>query len=223
MNHHLSARIDKGYSDIAGSEIAGMMLDYPLILTTEHLILRDFVESDWEAVLAYQQDPLYLRYNEWTSRSAEEVRQFVQMFLDQQKQEPRIKFQFVITVKPTGQLIGNCGVRRNSPETHEGDIGYELDPRFWGKGYATEAARAVLDFGFSRLRLHRISAWCIADNTGSARVLEKLGMRQEGRLREHDYFKDRWWDVLLYAILYDEWRVQANHAQAAVPGGEDVT
>jgi RimJ/RimL family protein N-acetyltransferase len=85
-----------------------------MILTTERLLLRDFVESDWEAVLAYQQDPLYLRYNEWTSRTAEEVRQFTQMFLDHQKQIPRIKYQFAVTLKSTGQLIGNCGVRAGS-------------------------------------------------------------------------------------------------------------
>lgn len=183
-----------------------MTLDYPLILTTERLLLRDFIKSDWEAVLAYQQDPLYLRYNEWTSRTPDEVRAFVQMFLDHQKQEPRIKFQFAVTLKPSGQLIGNCGLRRDSEEAHEADIGYELDPRFWGKGYATEAARAVLHFGFTQINLHRITAWCVAENTGSARVLEKLGMRQEGHLREHQYFRGRWWDTLLYAILYDEWR-----------------
>ena len=185
-----------------------------MILTTERLLLRDFVESDRESVLAYQQDPLYLRYYEWTSRTAEDVRQFIQVFLDQQKQDPRIKFQFAVTLKPTGRLIGNCGVRRDSPDAYEGDIGYEFDPRFWGKGYATEAARAVLGFGFSQMGLHRISAWCIADNTGSARVLEKLGMRQEGRLREHDYFKGRWWDILLYAILYDEWRMQMGKGKS---------
>jgi RimJ/RimL family protein N-acetyltransferase len=185
-----------------------MTLTYPLTLTTERLLLRDFIKSDWEAVLVYQQDPLYLRYNEWTSRTAEEVRKFVQMFLDHQKQEPRIKFQFALTLKPSGQLIGNCGVRRESPDTREGDIGYELDPRYWGKGYATEAARAVLSFGFTQMNLHRITAWCVADNTASAHVLEKLGMRKEGRLREHQYFKGRWWDTLLYAILYDEWRAR---------------
>ena len=179
-----------------------------MILTTERLLLRDVVESDWEAVLAYQRDALYLRYNEWTDRTAEDVRKFIQMFLDHQKQNPRLKFQFAVTLKPTGQLIGNCGVRRDSPDAHEGDIGYEFDPLFWGKGYATEAARAVLGFGFSELKLHRISAWCVAENTGSARVLEKLGMRQESRLRDHDYFKRRWWDILLYGILYDEWRAQ---------------
>src|SRR5688500_5119119 len=181
-----------------------------MLLTTERLLLRDFVPSDWVAVLAYQQDPLYLRYNEWTSRTAEEVRDFIQMFLDQQRQYPRIKFQFAITLKSNGQLIGNCGIRRESPETHEADIGYELDPKYWGKGYATEAARAVLQFGFTQLSLHRISAWCVADNIGSAHVLEKLGMRQEGRLREHQYFKDRWWDTLLYAILYEEWSMQSK-------------
>ena len=182
-----------------------------MFLTTERLLLRDFVESDWEAVLAYQQDPLYLRYNEWTSRTAEEVRQFVQMFLNHQKQIPRIKFQFAVTLKSTGQLIGNCGVRRDSPETRAGDLGYELDPRFWGHGYATEAARAVLSFGFSHMHLHHVSAWCVADNVGSARVLEKLGMRLEKRVRSHQYFKDRWWDTLSYAISYEEWRMQARN------------
>jgi ribosomal-protein-alanine N-acetyltransferase len=102
----------------------------PLILATERLVLRDFIESDWEAVLAYQQDPLYLRYNEWTSRTAGDVRAFIQMFLDHQKQHPRIKFQFAVTLKTTGQLIGNCGVRRDSPDAREGDIGYELHLKF---------------------------------------------------------------------------------------------
>jgi len=181
-----------------------------VILQTERLILRDFVETDWEAVLAYQQNPLYLRYNEWTERTAESVREFLQMFLGHQKQEPRIKFQFAVTLKSTGQLIGNCGVRRDSAEAREGDIGYELNPNHWDKGYATEAARAVVQFGFSQMNLHRISASCVADNVGSAHVLEKLGMRQEGRLRESEYYKGRWWDTLLYAILDHEWL--AEHA-----------
>jgi len=177
-----------------------------MILTTERLILRDFVESDWEAVLAYQQDPLYLPYNEWTSRSAEEVREFIQMFLDHQKQIPRIKFQCAVILKSTGQLIGNCGVRRDSPEAREGDMGYELDSKHWGNGYATEAGRAVLDFGFSHMNLQRVSAWCIADNTSSRRVLEKLGMQLERRMRDHQYLKGRWWDTLSYAISYEEWQ-----------------
>ena len=177
-----------------------------MILTTERLLLRDFVKNDWEAVFAYQQDPLYLRYNEWTSRTREEVRMFIQMFLDHQKQNPRIKFQFAVTLKSTGELIGNCGVRKDAPEAREGDIGYELDPKHWGNGYATEAARTVLGFGFSHMNLQRVSAWCLADNVASAHVLEKLGMRLEKRMREHQYFKGRWWDALSYSISYEQWR-----------------
>jgi len=175
-------------------------------LTTARLILREFSADDWPAVLAYQSDPRYLRYYEWTGRTPEEVQAFVRMFLDQQAEQPRLKFQFALTLKSTGLLIGNCGIRMRRPDAHEADIGYELNPEYWGQGYASEAARAIVAFGFNELRLHRIWSWCIADNIGSARVLEKLGMRLEGRLRENEFFKGRWWDTLMFAILEQEWQ-----------------
>jgi RimJ/RimL family protein N-acetyltransferase len=178
-----------------------------MILTTERLLLREFSQSDWSEVLAYQSNPLYQRYYEAAKKTPEDARQFVQMFLDQQQEDPRLKFQLAVILETTDQLIGTCGIRMQSAAAHEADIGYEVDPDFWGHGYATEAAQAIVQFGFTQLRLHRIWSWCIADNVASARVLEKLGMRQEGRLRENKYFQDRWWDTLLYAILEPEWRV----------------
>ncbi|MGB8648730.1 MAG: GNAT family protein [Anaerolineae bacterium] len=176
-----------------------------MILTTERLVLRDFVEEDWPAVLAYQSKPEYLRYYAWTERTPKEVRAFVGMFLAHQRSDPRSKFQLAATLKTTGQLIGNCGIRMKAAGAHEADVGYELDPAHWGQGYATEAARAMVRFGFTELKVHRISSWCIADNVASAHVLEKLGMRQEGRLHENEYFKGRWWDTLFYAILEQEY------------------
>ena len=176
-------------------------------LETERLILRDFVKEDWQWVLEYQSDPLYLRYYDWTGRTPEAVREFVGWFLDHQKQTPRIKFQLAVTLKSTGQLIGNCGIRMDTAEAFQADIGYELDPKHWNHGYATEAAHAIVDFGFRAFSLHRVWSWCVADNTGSAHVLEKLGMRQEGRLRENEFYKGRWWDTLMYAILADEWEL----------------
>jgi RimJ/RimL family protein N-acetyltransferase len=92
-----------------------------------------------------------------------------------------------------------------SVDATEGDIGYELAPQHWGHGYATEAARAILRFGFTQLRVHRIWSYCVAENTGSAHVLEKLGMRLEGRLREKEFYKGCWWDTLMYALLEQEW------------------
>lgn len=177
-------------------------------LETERLVLREFRDEDWAEVFAYQSDPRYLQYYPFTDRSVEEVKEFIQMFLDHQVQKPRIKFQLAVTLKSTGGLIGNCGIRLDKPDAHQGDIGYELSPEHWGQGYATEAARAMIDFGFSSLRLHRIWSWCIADNQRSARVLEKQGMCLEGRLRENEYFKGRWWDTLVFGLLVDEWRHQ---------------
>jgi ribosomal-protein-alanine N-acetyltransferase len=177
-------------------------------LETGRLILREFNENDWPDLLAYQADPRYLRYYEWTERTPTAVQEFVQMFLDQQQEQPRTKFQLAVTLKPNRQLIGTCGIRTKSADAHEGDIGYELSPKHWGQGYAPEAARAIVQFGFAEMRLHRIWSWCIADNVASVRVLEKLGMRLEGRLRDKEYFKGRWWDTVLFAILDHEWHEQ---------------
>jgi len=177
-------------------------------LVTERLIMREFHPDDWPAVLAYQVEPLYLRYYAWTDRTPQAVQEFVQMFLAQQQERPRTKFQLALALKSSGQLIGNCGIRMDSPDAHEADIGYELSPHYWGQGYATEAAHAILKFGFNQLHVHRIWSWCMADNVGSAHVLEKIGMQPEGRLRDKEYFKGKWWDTLLYAILDHEWRGQ---------------
>ncbi|MEH2113909.1 GNAT family N-acetyltransferase [Nostoc sp.] len=75
-----------------------------MILETHRLLMRDFIETDWQAVFAYQSDPLYLRYNYWTHRTQKDVCEFIQMFIDQQKEQPRTKFQLAIILKEENQL-----------------------------------------------------------------------------------------------------------------------
>lgn len=174
-------------------------------LTTQRLVLREFMEQDFAAMLAYQSDARYLEYYPWTERRPEDVRRLLQLFLSYQQAQPRHKFQLAVTLKADQRLIGSCGLRTEAVDARQGDLGYELAPQYWGQGYATEAARAMLEFGFAELKLHRIWSWCIAANLPSARVLERLGMRQEGQLRDKEYFKGRWWDTRLYAILESEW------------------
>ncbi len=70
----------------------------------------------------------------------------------------------------------------------------------------------MVDFGFRELGLQRISSWCIADNVASARVLERLGFQKEGRLRSNEFFKGRWWDTLLYALLAEDWQTVSEPA-----------
>lgn len=183
-----------------------------MVITTGRLLLREFVESDWRAVLAYQSDPRYLRYYQWTHRTAVDVRRFVQMFIEQQHERPRSKFQLAVVLPEGARLIGNCGIRILSARSLNAELGYEIAPDYWGKGYATEAARAMLRFGFEKLEMHRIQANCVAQNTASARVLEKIGMVREGRLRQNVWMKQRWWDTLLYAVLVQEWRARGDDA-----------
>ncbi|MEX0750336.1 MAG: GNAT family protein [Dehalococcoidia bacterium] len=180
-------------------------------IRTDRLILREITLDDWPAVLAYQRDPQYLRYYAWTEdRSEDDVRAFVKMLADLQHQQPRRKFQLAITLPGDDALIGNCGIRRKDGKDFEADIGYELSPAHWGRGYATEAARAMVAYGFEELKMHRVSSWCIADNVASARVLEKAGLRPEGRLRLNEHFKDRYWDTLLFGVLREEWQAASR-------------
>lgn len=177
-----------------------------MILHTKRLTLREFVEEDWQRVLAYQSDPQYLRFYPWNDRSEADVKAFIKMFLDSQEEHPRKKFQFALCHKDNGLLFGSCGIRINNLHLAEANIGYELDSQYWGKGYATEAAKAILQFGFENLGMHRIWATTIAGNIGSVNVLKKIGMRQEAREREKEKIKGFWMDRLTFAILDWEWQ-----------------
>ncbi len=179
-------------------------------ITTDRLVLREFHEDDWHPVLAYQSHPEYLRYYAWSDRAEQGAKEFVRTLIGWQHEQPRTRFQLVLELRDGGEVIGNCGIRRRASGLHEAELGYELAPWHWRRGYATEAARAMLRFGFRDLKLHRVFSQCIADNTASVRVLERIGMQPEGRLRENEWFKGRYWDTLLYAILDREWEAQAG-------------
>ena len=174
-------------------------------ITTERLLLREFVFDDWPAVLAYQKDPRYLEYYPQPTRGESDAKEFVRWFLDEQAESPRRRFQLATVLRESSELIGNCGIRRKPDNEWEADIGYEIAPECWGRGYATEAATALVEHGFSEMGLHRISSWCIAENGASVSVLRKLGLREEGRFRENEFFKGRWWDTLVFGLLMEEW------------------
>jgi len=177
----------------------------PLILRTERLILRELTADDWRATYAYQTDPRYLRFYDRDGITERQVQAFIYMLILWQGEQPRSKAQLAITLADTGELIGNVGLRRQAAGDPLADLGYELDPDHWGYGYATEAARAMVDWGFGEWGLHRIHAHCIAENEASARVLLRAGLRKEARLRQHQWFKGRFWDVVLFGMMRDEW------------------
>lgn len=102
-------------------------------------------------------------------------------------------------------LVGAVGLHV-IPRHRRAELGYWIGVPFWGRGYATEAARTVIDYGFGELGLHRIEARHFPRNPASGRVLSKVGMIREGTLREHVVRWDRFEDLVCYGILEGEWR-----------------
>ena len=120
---------------------------------------------------------------------------------------------FAICKLPGSELCGGTGL--DISETHRrAELGYWIAVPFWGMGYATEAARAMVEFGFTTLRLHKVHAHYFAENKASGRVLEKIGMRHEGRLRNHFQKWNRYIDVEVCGILSEEFR-QAERARGS--------
>jgi RimJ/RimL family protein N-acetyltransferase len=174
-------------------------------LWTERLQLREFVEADWPALHAVESVPEVARYQSFEPRTPEESRAYVLSSAASAAEEPRLTYDLAMVLRAENQLIGRCGLGLTDPAIGEAMIWYTLHPQYWGQGLTTEAARALIDHGFRRLRLHRVWADCDPANPGSWRVLEKLGMRREGHLIENVPLGDGWTDSYLYAILAREW------------------
>lgn len=180
-------------------------------LESERLVLREFTERDFDAVHRYGSDPEVSRFMPWGPNTEEDTAGFLRRAIAKQGREPRTQYELAVTLRDSGHLIGGCGIRVVNMELGEGNIGYCLNREHWGRGYATEAARRLLRYGFQHLEFHRLYATCDPENIGSRRVLEKIGMRQEGHLRENVRMREEWRDSLVYAILENEWKkVQAH-------------
>ena len=174
-------------------------------LTTERLFLRDFEPSDWPAFHEVESRPEVAEYQSFEPRTVAESRAYIAGACDEARSDSRGTYDLAVILAAEDRLIGRCGLGIPDPELSEGMLWYTMHPSYWGQGYATEAARAMVDFGFRELRLHRIWADCDPANAGSVRVLEKLEMRREGHLLENAWIKGAWVDSLIYAILDREW------------------
>jgi RimJ/RimL family protein N-acetyltransferase len=117
------------------------------------------------------------------------------------------KIWLAITLRDDGRQIGGVGLRLDEQHQHA-ELGYWLGVPYWGKGYATEAARELLRYGFEDLGLHRIFASHFKPNPASGRILVKLGMRHEGCQREHLRKWDQFVDSEMYGILRQEWELR---------------
>lgn len=173
-------------------------------LTTPRLLLREWVHDDLLALFELDSDPETVRYVAYGPSALDECRRDLAWHIEQQTVSSRSSYSLAVCFRDTQRAVGWCAITVVSRKHHEGELGYALNRRYWGRGYIPEAAHALLGFGFGALALHRIFATCHPENIASKRVLEKLGMRQEGYLREHKWSKGAWRDSLLYALLAQE-------------------
>jgi len=173
----------------------------PQRFETERLVLRPPTLADAEAIFqTYAQDPQVTRYLIWKPhRAISETLEFLShCVLAWQKKSG---FPYVIALKGCDSAIGMIEIRLDS---FKADIGYALGRSYWGKGYMTEAVRALVDWTLSQAGIYRVWAVCDVDNLASARVLEKAGMQREGVLRReiiHPNISPQPRDCYLYAIV----------------------
>lgn len=183
-------------------------------LSTDRLLLRPFRDDDFATVHRYAGNLDNLRMTSWGPNTEEETRAFLRaaqtsaLNTSDRDGGRGCDFEFAVERKDTGELIGGVGLTVDASGT-QAEIGWTLRLDQHRNGFGTEAARALLRFGFEDLSLHRIWATCRADNIGSYRVMEHCGMRREALLLQSRPGRAcdplPWYDGLHYAILREEW------------------
>lgn len=176
-------------------------------LIGSRIYLREFEFSDWIDLHAYASQEIVCRFQPWGPNNEEQTQTFVNQVIEDSKKVPRTRFVFAIVEQNTEKMIGAGEFNIRSSTNKSGEIAYIVHPDYWGKGIATEVAELLLKFSFNEFHLHRIYATCDPRNIGSSKVLEKIGMTLEGRLRDTLLIKDGWRDSLVFSILEYEWKM----------------
>jgi [ribosomal protein S5]-alanine N-acetyltransferase len=173
------------------------------VLETPRLLLRELVPSDAEVIRRNSSDPDVLRYlGRDGDDTLDAAHKRLQVVFDAIREHSGIRWGICLRDEPT--IMGTVGFWRWNKPHFYAEIGYEMSPNYWNKGYMTEAVRAALRFGFEHMELHRVEANIVPGNAGSRRVVEKLGFTQEGILRQNWFYAGQFTDSIIYGLLKHE-------------------
>ena len=172
-------------------------------LRTERLTLRRPEAEDVCNLLNLLSDKAFAATVPEIPRSEEEIREYLEVERSVRRPEQDKCFNLLLERQQDGCVVGLTTLVLR--KCRQGEIGYALHGDYRSCGYASEAARVFMDYAFTELRLHRIYAETRADNVASWRVMERLGMKREACFREMVHEDGDWWDVVVYAVLADEW------------------
>jgi ribosomal-protein-alanine N-acetyltransferase len=174
-------------------------------IETERLLLRRLDENDADEVLALRGNPEIMKYiPRPLAKNKEDALEHINMI--EEKIVNNTGINWGITIKGNPKIIGIIGHYKVSPENHRTEIGYISFPEVNGKGYMSEAIKAVVDYGFEQLNLHSIEAIIDPDNIGSERVLQKNGFVKEAHILENEFWEGRFLDTVIYSLLKRNWK-----------------
>ncbi|HEY4936129.1 MAG TPA: GNAT family protein [Puia sp.] len=174
-------------------------------LQTERLNIREISLNDIGHIHTLHSLPETDKFNTLgipeTIRVTENI---VTEWLEKQNALPRLSYIFCLERRDSNQFIGLIGLNLKETKLRSAEVWFKILFAEWGKGFATEALKKILEFGFRELKLHRIEAGCAIDNSASAKVLEKAGMIKEGMKRKVLPIRGKWFDAFSYALLLED-------------------
>lgn len=173
-------------------------------LETERLKFRALKRTDDADIFEYSSNPKTSQYLLWTPHeSIAFTRRFIEIILTKYKLGEYNDW--AIVLKKSNKMIGTCGFTRIDQDNGVVEIGYVINPEYWGQGYATEAARRVMEFAFEELKVNRVEARFMFGNDASLKVMTKIGMKFEGYLREALLVKGKYKTIGIASILRREY------------------
>lgn len=181
------------------------MTPFP-ILETERLVLRQITPEDSGDLFHYfSLDEVTKFYDVESFTNVQQAEELIDRW--HQRFEKNLGIRWGITLKSENRVIGTCGYHGWMKHHFKAEIGYELTPDYWGKGFMTEAIQKVIEFGFREFGLNRIEAFVEPGNVNSRKVLEKVGFSEEGILKEHFYWRNQFVDTAIFALLKKNYQV----------------
>lgn len=176
-----------------------------LFIQSGRLTLRPIKAEDAEDLFGYRTNAIANQFQGWIPETIADVHDFIQDKICAEIDQPDTWFQLAIVKKDNGELIGDIGIHFLEFDSLQVEIGFTLDCKQQGKGFATEALTEVMNFLFQKLNKHRIIASIDPRNEKSIKVVERLGMCKEAHFRKSLWINNEWVDDLIYAILKEEW------------------
>lgn len=176
-------------------------------ITTPRLLLREFTEEDLPAVLRYRADPGSAEFRGPEETGPDFARKLIGMFVAWAAEQPRQNYQLAIAQRDSPEeAIGSCGVRLKGCEAGRAEFGLELAPEHWGRGFASEAARAILEFGFRDLGVQEVRGVTITENVRVQRLVERLGFTRVETRPGAAWMSARGWSETVWGITAGLWR-----------------